>query len=71
MPKVKATRIATRGVGRQTTKKTGYITTSLRLLAEENRELRAAAAVEGLSFNGWAVNTLLKQAKNIQKRSEN
>jgi hypothetical protein len=64
MPKKTPQRISIRGVGRQTTKKTGYITTSLRLLAEENAKLRKHAKKVGMSFNGWACNTLLKEAEN-------
>jgi hypothetical protein len=56
-------RISRRGVGRVTQKTTGYVTTSLRLLAKENRELRKYARTLGISFNGWAINTLLNEAR--------
>jgi hypothetical protein len=59
----KATKPFVRGVGNQTKKRTGYVVTSLRLLAQENRELRRAAKREGISFNGWAINTLLTAAR--------
>jgi hypothetical protein len=67
MPTEKARRIASRGPGRQTKKRTGYIVTSLRLLAQENRELRRAAKNERISFNSWALNLLLTEARKGKK----
>ena len=66
MPK-QATRITRRGGRKVTLKRTGYITTSLRLQAEENRELRRFAKKVGLSFNGWGVQTLLNEARKGKK----
>jgi hypothetical protein len=60
-------RIAQRGSGRWTKKRTGYIVTSLRLLAKENRELRKYALTQGISFNSWALNTLLTEARKGSK----
>lgn len=59
----KKPRIATRGPGQWTKKKTGYIVTSLRLLVKENRELRKFSRNLGISFNSWALNTLLTEAR--------
>jgi uncharacterized protein (DUF1778 family) len=63
---IKKQRVISRSVGRQTKKKTGYITTSIRLLVEENKRLRKAAAIKGFSFNMWAINTLLEAAKETE-----
>jgi hypothetical protein len=63
MPIKQAIRITRRGGRQVTPKTTGYITTSLRLLAKENRELRKYAKSLGISFNGWAVQTLLNEAR--------
>jgi predicted HicB family RNase H-like nuclease len=57
-------------VGRPSKKRTGYISTSVRLSVEDNRDLRKAAGLVKVSFNGWAVETLRRAAKNIIRKHE-
>lgn len=63
-------RLAQKNIARITEKETGFITTSLRLTAADNKKLRDASATVGISFNGWAVNTLLAEAKKILKKDK-
>jgi uncharacterized protein (DUF1778 family) len=64
-------RIAQKNIDRITTKEDGYVVTSLRLTAAENKLLRAASAEVGISFNGWAIQTLTAAAKKIVKKDKN
>jgi uncharacterized protein (DUF1778 family) len=55
-------------VGKPTTKKTGPVSTSIYLQAEDNKLFRGAAALEGISFNGWAIDTLRRAAKAVHRK---
>jgi hypothetical protein len=48
---------------RYSKKKSGYISTSLRMTVADNRTLRKAATFEGLSINHWSLRILLAAAK--------
>jgi uncharacterized protein (DUF1778 family) len=70
MPYRKAVNIHSKKVGRPSKKRTGYISTSVRLTPDENRDLRKAAGYVKTSFNGWAVETLRRAAKTIIRKHE-
>lgn len=57
-------------VGRPSKKRTGPVSTSLYLQAEDNKLLRKAVSILGVSFNGWAIDTLRRKAKVIVRRHE-
>jgi len=59
-----------KGVGRRSSRKTGVIVQSIRLLAKDNNELHKAAKAEGISFNGWATVTLKREADKVLKRKQ-
>jgi hypothetical protein len=40
---------------------------SIRLLAADNRKMKKIARAEGLTFNRWAVDTLLKEVKRKER----
>jgi hypothetical protein len=65
-----ATKSYTKGVGQRSKKRTGYVVQSIRLLAPENKQLHVAAKEAGISFNGWAVNILKREAAKSIKRIE-
>lgn len=70
MAQVKTKRISQKPIARITEKETGYVSTTLRLTAKENKDLRKASAEVGMSFNGWAIHTLNTEAKKIIKKKD-
>jgi uncharacterized protein (DUF1778 family) len=48
---------------RRSKKRSGYVNQTVRVLVEENRMIREAADLEGMSINFWAVRVLLAAAK--------
>jgi hypothetical protein len=48
---------------RYSKKKSGYISTSLRMIVADNKILRKAATLDGLSINHWCMRLLLTAAK--------
>lgn len=59
------THIYVKGVGRRSKRRTGVIVQSIRLLAVDNNKLHDAAKVMGISFNGWATQTLKREASKV------
>jgi hypothetical protein len=59
-----------KGVGRRAKRRSGVIVQSLRLLVIDNNKLHNAAKAEGISFNGWATKTLVREASKVLKRKE-
>jgi hypothetical protein len=59
-----------KGVGRRSRRRTGVIVQSIRLLSVDNNRLHEAAKWEGISFNGWATQTLTAAAAKVLKRRE-
>ena len=59
-----------KGVGRRSSRKTGVIVQSIRLLAKDNNKLHDAAKAEGISFNGFATKTLMREADKVLKRKQ-
>ena len=55
---------------KRTLTKSGYISQTLRITAEENDLVHKAAAIVGLSINGWACETLRKAALAIIAKEE-
>jgi predicted HicB family RNase H-like nuclease len=60
----------TKGVGRRAKRRSGVIVQSIRLLVIDNNKLHDAAKAEGISFNGWATKTLVREAAKVLKRKE-
>jgi hypothetical protein len=59
-----------KGVGRRSKKKKGIVVQSIRLLVVDNKRLHDAARESGISFNGWASKTLVREADKVLKRKE-
>ena len=57
-----------KGVGRRAKRRSGVIVQSIRLLVTDNNKLHDAAKAEGISFNGFATRTLVREAAKILKR---
>lgn len=57
-------------MARITEKDTGFVSTTIRLTAKENKTLRKAAAESNISFNGWAIQTLNDAAKKILRKAK-
>jgi predicted HicB family RNase H-like nuclease len=56
---------------RQSKKRTGYVSQSVRLSVADNKILREAAALDGMSINFWASRALLVAANNrINKQKQ-
>lgn len=64
------TNVYTKTVGRRAKRRSGVIVQSIRLLVSDNNKLHDAAKLEGISFNGWATRTLVREAKKALKRNE-
>jgi uncharacterized protein (DUF1778 family) len=57
---------------RYSKKKSGYVNQSLRLTTDENKLVREASGLEGMSINFWAVRALVTAAKaGIAKEKRN
>jgi hypothetical protein len=56
-----------KGVGRRSRRRTGVIVQSIRLLSVDNNRLHDAAREKGISFNGWATQTLMREADKVLK----
>lgn len=65
MTEKKQARTHSKTVGRRSTKTTGDIVQSVRLLVADNKRLHKAAAKVGISFNGWAAIILKREAEKI------
>jgi uncharacterized protein (DUF1778 family) len=48
---------------RYSKKRTGYVSQSIRLTVEENKLVRRAADLDGMSINFWATRNLVAAAK--------
>jgi hypothetical protein len=59
-----------KGVGRRSKKRTGIIVQSIRLLVTDNKMLHHAAKEQGISFNGWASQVLIREATKVMKRKQ-
>ena len=72
MPQLKRLQpnVHSKKVGRPSKKKTGPVSTSIYLQAEDNKLFRGAAALLNVSFNGWAIHTLRRAAKAVQRKHE-
>ena len=57
-------------VGRPSKKRTGPVSTSLYLQAADNKLMRQAVSILGVSFNGWAIETLRRKARVIVRQYE-
>lgn len=53
--------------GPRSKKRTGHITQSIRIPVSDNKLLHRAAKEDGRSFNGWAINVLMREANKILK----
>jgi hypothetical protein len=60
--------IYVQGVGNRTKKRSGTITTSLRLSVADNKRLHLAAKADNRSFNAWAYVILSREADRILAR---
>jgi hypothetical protein len=59
-----------KGVGRRTKRRTGIIVQSIRILVTDNKRLHMAAKEVGISFNGWASQTLKREAEKVLAKKE-
>ena len=59
-----------KGVGQRSKKRTGIVVQIIRLLVVDNKRLHDAAKELGISFNGWASKTLVREADKVLKRIE-
>ncbi len=53
------------GVGKRSKKRSGELSTSIRIPIGENKKYHRAAKAENRSFNSWALTTLSREADRI------